>query len=89
MKLETYTYPASHQTPIASHPLKDPARTLVIVFGPSHLLDHPGPIHAVLAAYAGAAAVGCSSSGDISPYATGHCDLHNQTMTLTTISEAA
>jgi hypothetical protein len=32
--------------------------------------------------------VGFYSYGEISPYATGACDLHNQTMTLTTISEA-
>ncbi len=32
--------------------------------------------------------VGFYSYGEISPYASGHCDLHNQTMTLTTISEA-
>jgi hypothetical protein len=31
--------------------------------------------------------VGFYSYGEISPYASGHCDLHNQTMTLTTISE--
>jgi hypothetical protein len=31
--------------------------------------------------------IGFYSYGEISPYATGHCDLHNQTMTLTTISE--
>ena len=31
--------------------------------------------------------VGFYSYGEISPYATGHCDLHNQTMTLTIISE--
>ena len=31
--------------------------------------------------------VGFYSYGEISPYATGYCDLHNQTMTLTTISE--
>src|SRR5258708_13867380 len=31
--------------------------------------------------------VGFYSYGDISPYTTGHCDLHNQTMTLTTIAE--
>lgn len=31
--------------------------------------------------------VGFYSYGEISPYATGKCDLHNQTMTLTTISE--
>jgi len=33
--------------------------------------------------------VGFYSYGEISPYASGHCDLHNQTMTLTTISEVA
>lgn len=33
--------------------------------------------------------IGFYSYGEISPYAEGHCDLHNQTMTLTTISERA
>lgn len=65
MKLDTVTYPASHQTPVGSVPLKDPSRTLVILFGPSHLLEAPGPVQTVLTAYAGAAAVGCSSSGEI------------------------
>jgi hypothetical protein len=32
--------------------------------------------------------VGFYSYGEISPYATGRCDLHNQTMTLTVIGEA-
>lgn len=31
--------------------------------------------------------IGFYSYGEISPYAAGHCDLHNQTMTLTTIAE--
>ncbi len=31
--------------------------------------------------------IGFYSYGEISPYAAGHCDLHNQTMTLTTIRE--
>jgi len=31
--------------------------------------------------------IGFYSYGEISPYASGHCDLHNQTMTLTTLSE--
>lgn len=65
MKLDTVAYPASHQTPVGSVPLKDPSRTLVILFGPSHLLEAPGPVQTVLTAYAGAAAVGCSSSGEI------------------------
>ncbi len=64
MKLSTFSYPAS-QPPIASHPLKDPARTLVIMFGPSRLLDTPGTIQTVVRAYAGASAIGCSSSGEI------------------------
>jgi hypothetical protein len=33
--------------------------------------------------------VGFYSYGEISPYTAGSCDLHNQTMTLTTLSEAA
>jgi hypothetical protein len=37
---------------------------------------------------AGAKQIGYYSYGEISPYATGNCDLHNQTMTLTTLSEA-
>ncbi len=32
--------------------------------------------------------IGFYSYGEISPYASGSCDLHNQTMTLTTISES-
>jgi len=32
--------------------------------------------------------IGFYSYGEISPYASGHCDLHNQTMTITTISES-
>ncbi|MEK7724307.1 MAG: FIST C-terminal domain-containing protein, partial [Acidobacteriota bacterium] len=31
--------------------------------------------------------IGFYSYGEISPFETGYCDLHNQTMTLTTISE--
>jgi hypothetical protein len=31
--------------------------------------------------------VGFYSYGEISPFTTGSCDLHNQTMTLTTIRE--
>ncbi len=31
--------------------------------------------------------IGFYSYGEISPYVSGHCDLHNQTMTLTTITE--
>lgn len=37
----------------------------------------------------GTGQVGFYSYGEISPFTTGHCDLHNQTLTLTTISERA
>jgi hypothetical protein len=36
---------------------------------------------------AGTQQIGFYSYGEISPYAQGACDLHNQTMTLTTIRE--
>jgi hypothetical protein len=36
----------------------------------------------------GSVQIGFYSYGEISPYATGRCDLHNQTMTLTVIGEA-
>jgi hypothetical protein len=32
--------------------------------------------------------IGFYSYGEISPFSSGRCELHNQTMTLTTISEA-
>ncbi|EYF06815.1 FIST N-terminal domain-containing protein [Chondromyces apiculatus] len=37
---------------------------------------------------AGTELTGFYSYGEISPFATGHCDLHNQTMTLTVFSES-
>jgi hypothetical protein len=36
---------------------------------------------------AGSKQIGFYSYGEISPYSTGRCDLHNQTMTITTIAE--
>ena len=33
--------------------------------------------------------IGFYSYGEISPHATGRCDLHNQTMTLTVLSEVS
>ena len=37
---------------------------------------------------AGARQVGFYSYGELSPFAAGRCDLHNQTMTLTTLWES-
>ncbi|NOT22013.1 MAG: hypothetical protein HOP22_04745 [Nitrospiraceae bacterium] len=65
MKLSTFTYSDSNRTSVPSIGVKNPDRTLVVMFGPSRLLDAPTPIQSVLAAYPGAAAIGCSSSGEI------------------------
>jgi hypothetical protein len=65
MKLSTFTYSDTDRATMPSIPPKHPDRTLVIMFGPSHLLDAPAPVQSVLAAYPGAAAIGCSSSGEI------------------------
>lgn len=65
MKLSTFTYSSTDRATIPSIGMKSPDQTLVIMFGPSHLLDTPTPIQSVLAAYPGAAAIGCSSSGEI------------------------
>jgi hypothetical protein len=65
MKLSTFTYSSTDRATIPSIGMKNPDQTLVIMFGPSHLLDAPAPIQSVLAAYQGTAAIGCSSSGEI------------------------
>ncbi len=65
MKLSTYTYSDTNRTAVPNIMVKSSDRTLVIMFGPSRLLDAPAPIQSVLAAYPGAAAIGCSSSGEI------------------------
>ena len=65
MKLSTFTYSDNNQASIPNITTKSLDRTLVIMFGPSHLLDAPAPVQSVLAAYPGAPAIGCSSSGEI------------------------
>jgi len=65
MKFSTFTYSDTNQTAIPNNTIKSPDRTLLIMFGPSHLLDAPAPVQSVLAAYPGAPAIGCSSSGKI------------------------
>jgi hypothetical protein len=44
MKLSTLTYPDTNQTAIPNTTIKNPDRTLVVMFGPSHLLDAAAPI---------------------------------------------
>jgi len=65
MRLSTFTYSDTNGAAIPNITIKSPDRTLVIMFGPSRLLDAPVPVQSVLAAYPGAAAIGCSSSGEI------------------------
>ncbi|HEX2807458.1 MAG TPA: FIST N-terminal domain-containing protein, partial [Kineosporiaceae bacterium] len=43
----------------------DARPTLVLAFGPSELLEDPEPVNELLAAYPGAAVVGCSTAGEI------------------------
>ena len=47
----------------------------------------PVEIFGAKALVASAQVVGFYSYGELSPIASGNCDLHNQTMTLTTICE--
>ena len=48
------------------------------------------PLEAVLETLpVGTSQVGFYSYGEISPFVSGPCDLHNQTLTLTTITERA
>lgn len=63
MKLSTFTYSDANRRAMPG--IKNPDQTLVILFGPSRLLDAPAPIQSVLTAYPEAAAIGCSSSGEI------------------------
>lgn len=65
MKLSTFTYPDINRAAIPTITIKDPEQALVIMFGPSGLLDTPASVQSVLAAYPGAKAIGCSSSGEI------------------------
>ena len=46
-------------------PALDSEHTLVIAFGASGLLDAPGPVHDVFAAYPKARVIGCSTSGEV------------------------
>jgi hypothetical protein len=43
----------------------DGERTLVMAFGPSALLDEPGPLNELVTAYPTSQVVGCSSAGEI------------------------
>ena len=58
----------------------DSPRSLVLAFGSSAFLDEPGPLRELSQAFPNACVVGCSTG-------LASCDLHNQTMTLTTLSE--
>ena len=45
--------------------VRDPHRTLIVVFGASQFGAEPGIVEDMLARYAGAAAIGCSTAGEI------------------------
>lgn len=45
MKLSTFTYPDTNQTAIPNTTIKNPDRTLVVMFGPSHYLMPQPPFN--------------------------------------------
>ena len=45
MKLSTFTYSDNNRSAVPNITIKNPDRTLVIMFGPSHLLDKPAPFN--------------------------------------------
>lgn len=87
VKLETFVYKRRSGWSVAALPALDSDQTVVLVFGAPSFRQTPEPIQALIRAYPRSHIIGCSSSGEISPYTSGYCDLHNQTMTLTTLSE--
>lgn len=65
MKLFTFSLPLGQSTMLPAHPSTDPRKSLLIVFGPSQLLETPAPLEAVLSHYPTIPVIGCSSSGEI------------------------
>ena len=87
MKLETLTHrlDSGWSAPLPTTLNSD--RTLALVFGSSCCPGNPTPIKELGAVFPSASVLGCSTSGEIVDEESGSCDLHNQTMTLTTYSE--
>ena len=65
MILETFLCRAGFGWSVETFPALDSERTLVIVFGASHFLEQPGPIHELADAYPQSHFAGCSSAGEI------------------------
>jgi len=64
MKTQVYSYSDGHWSAELDAKL-DSERSLVIMFGPSNLMDNPGPVQRVLDTYPNSKIMGCSSSGEI------------------------
>lgn len=64
MKTQTFSFASGRWSEEPDGKL-DSDRTLVVLFGPSNLLDRPGPVERVVAAYPRSGIIGCSSSGEI------------------------
>ena len=61
---------------------------LVLLFGSTSILEKERCLGEIKDAYPKGLLVGCSTAGEISPFTPGaRCSLHNQTMTITTLSE--
>jgi hypothetical protein len=65
VKLETLSYTADKGWSVRPFPALDSPRTLLVVFGAPHFVDHPEPLRDLRAAYPSSHVVGCSTSGEI------------------------
>ncbi len=65
MHVSVFSHLATSGWSTPPDPALDSEHTLVVAFGASGLLDAPGPVHDVFAAYPKARVLGCSTSGEV------------------------
>lgn len=87
MKVEILQYTAEKGRSTPNFPDLDSGSTLIFVFCAPKFIPDLTPIKMLTQHYPKSKMIGCSTPGEISPCETGSCVLHNQTMTLTSISE--
>lgn len=87
MKLETDGFRLGSRFAADPLPLLGFEQSMALVYGASWTLAGPGINASVAEAFPSSLPIGCSTSGEISSCDTEHCDLHTQTMTLTTSVE--
>ncbi len=65
MRVDTFCVPTGSTPDSLPTALDDGSRVLVLMFGPSNLLDSPGDLRPILEAYPQATVLGCSTAGEI------------------------